>query len=144
LHVRLLINYYTNSAYTLQRNAGFKEDINYYRQTFYYSILYYHKPLSLSVYKQHTFTSDTTHYYTSEINVKQKLNNNVSDYMYCNFFIVKTNNNNNNNYKYFFFQWWGRFWLLWGQYWCTGPCHYPCKYTNKHVHVYALIVYLRG
>jgi hypothetical protein len=32
----------------------------------------------------------------SEINVKQKLNN-VSDYIYCNFFVVKTNNNSNNN-----------------------------------------------
>ena len=35
-------------------------------------------------------------HYTSEMNVKQKLNN-VSDYMYCNFFVVKTNNNSNNN-----------------------------------------------
>jgi hypothetical protein len=35
------------------------------------------------------------------MNFKQKLNN-VSDYMYCNFFVVKTNNNNNNNYHYFF------------------------------------------
>ena len=86
-------------------NYGFSLPF-WYLQTFLtntISILYYLKPLSLSVYKQHTFTSDTTHYYTSEINVKQKLNNNVSDYMYCNFFIVKTNNNNNNNnYHYFF------------------------------------------
>jgi hypothetical protein len=38
------------------------------------------------------------------MNVEQKLNN-VSDYMYCNFFVVKTNNNN--NYHYYFFKCWG-------------------------------------
>ena len=32
--------------------------------------------------------------------------------------------------------------------WCTGPCHYPIHVNilsmYKHVHVYTLIVYLRG
>jgi hypothetical protein len=61
--IRLLINYYTNSASILYKEMLhlIKEDIKYYRQTFYYSILYCHKPLSLSVYKHNIHSQVIQH-----------------------------------------------------------------------------------
>ena len=74
-----------------------------------------------------------THHYTSEINAKQKLNNNVSNYMYCIFFVVKTNNdshNNNINYYYNFFKWRG--WYIDGAIW-PGTYTIPAIITRLHI-----------